>query len=139
MIVVGRGLAFRSHGSARSSVTFLVAALARGHDPALQQLYTRHAGAVYASARAVSADHDLAGAVVADVFRDLSRSADGLERSDAPLRPWLVAQAHRRPGEGLLRSHQHRRRSACDALRALEALGADERDAIEIARLPGHL
>jgi RNA polymerase sigma-70 factor (ECF subfamily) len=139
----------------------LVLAVARYRREGLAEVYRRHAGAVYALARKVTADGHLAEEVVQDVFLALWRDPERFDADRGSLRSFLLAQAHGKAVD-VVRSEASRRgredrearlraesgydieREVWDmavAERVRDAVGAlrpEERRAIELAYFGGH-
>jgi RNA polymerase sigma-70 factor (ECF subfamily) len=145
---------------ALSSDAALVVAIGRWRQEALAEAYRRHAGAVFALARRVLADAQLAEEVVQEVFLRLWDHPDRFDPGRGTLRSFLLAQCHGRAVD-IVRSEESRRaREARDhreraeagydlehevwdlavAEHVREALGSlpeDERRAIELAYFGG--
>jgi RNA polymerase sigma-70 factor, ECF subfamily len=139
----------------------LVLAVARYRREGLAEAYRRHAGAVFALARRVTADSHLAEEVVQDVFLGLWRQPDRFDADRGSLRSFLLSQAHGKAVD-LVRSESSRRRreerearlraeSGYDIERevwdmavaervrsAVGSLRPEERRAIELAYFGGH-
>jgi RNA polymerase sigma-70 factor, ECF subfamily len=139
----------------------LVLAVARYRREGLAEVYRRHAGAVYALARKVTADGHLAEEVVQDVFLSLWRAPERFDADRGSLRSFLLAQAHGKAVD-VVRSETSRRgreqrearlraesgydieREVWDmavAERVRDAVGTlrpEERRAIELAYFGGH-
>ncbi len=142
------------------SDTTLVVAVARYRHDALAEVYRRHAGAVFGLARRLLSDTTLAEEVVQEVFLRLWNAPDRFDAARGTLRSYLLAQTHGRAvdllrSEGARRSREDRdARATVDAgydierevadwatagtvRRALDALPAAERHAIELAYFGG--
>ena len=74
----------------------LVAEVGAGDEEALAELYRRHAGHVFALARRILSDTELAEDVVASVFVALWRTPAGYEVGGGSLRAHLLMDARRR-------------------------------------------
>jgi RNA polymerase sigma-70 factor, ECF subfamily len=102
---------------AQSSDASLVTAVERQQMGALEELFRRHGGAVLALARRVTRDPHRAEEICQTVFTELWRVPERFDPERGALRPWLLAQAHRR-GVDLVRSETARqRRQERDAAR----------------------
>jgi RNA polymerase sigma-70 factor (ECF subfamily) len=145
---------------ALSSDAALVVAIGRWRQEALAEAYRRHAGAVFALARRVLVDTQLAEEVVQEVFLRLWDHPDRFDPGRGTLRSFLLAQCHGRAVD-IVRSEESRRaREARDhreqaeagydlehevwdltvaehVREALDALPEDERRAIELAYFGG--
>ena len=93
----------------RSSDDELVVAVAQGHPAALELIYQRHGGAIYALARRVLAEDSLAEEVVQEVFLKLWQEPARFDPQRGALRSYLYRQAHSRAVERI-RSEEARRR-----------------------------
>jgi len=145
---------------ALASDAALVVAIGRWRQDALAEAYRRHAGAVFALARRVLADPQLAEEVVQEVFLRLWDHPDRFDPGRGSLRSYLLAQCHGRSVD-LIRSEEsrkareardHRERAeagydlehevwdlavAGHVREALDALPVDERRCIELAYFGG--
>jgi RNA polymerase sigma-70 factor, ECF subfamily len=149
-----------SNELALSSDAALVVAIGRWREDALSEAYRRHAGAVFALARRVLVDPQLAEEVVQEVFLRLWDHPDRFDPGRGSLRSFLLAHCHGRAVD-MIRSEESRRaREARDhreraeagydlehevwdlavaehVREALDALPDDERRAIELAYFGG--
>ena len=139
----------------------LVVAVGRYRQEALAEAYRRHAGAVYALARRLLNEQNLAEEVVQEVFFRLWDAPEKFDAARGSLRSYLLAQCHGRSVD-LIRSEQSRRKREVKEHRqraeagydvehevwdlavaehvreALVDLPEDERKAIELAYFRGH-
>jgi RNA polymerase sigma-70 factor (ECF subfamily) len=138
----------------------LVVAIGRYRDDALAEAYRRHAGAVFGLARRILGDAGQAEDITQEVFLQLWDSPDRYDPERGSLRTFLLTVTHGRAVD-LVRSREARlRREERDARaaranpayerelddlvladqvsRALAALPAAERAAIELAYFGGH-
>ena len=150
-----------SAGLKDASDASLVVAIGRYRDDALAEVYRRHAGAVFALARRVVGDRELAEEVVQEVFLRLWNAPDKFDPARGSLRSYLLAHAHGRAVDLLRSESSRRRREENDARRTAEAgydvehevwdlavadhvkaaidvLPEGERRAIELAYFRGH-
>jgi RNA polymerase sigma-70 factor (ECF subfamily) len=74
----------------------LIARLAAGDEPALVEIYRRHAGLVFGLARRLLADDTLAEDVTQEVFVYLWQQPQRYDPDRGSLRSWLGLLAHRR-------------------------------------------
>jgi RNA polymerase sigma-70 factor, ECF subfamily len=139
----------------------LVVAIGRYRDDALAEVYRRHAGAVFALARRVMNDRELAEEVVQEVFLRLWNAPDKFDPARGSLRSYLLAHTHGRAVDFLRSESSRKRREESDARRAAEGgydlehevwdlavadhvkaaidlLPEGERQAIELAYFRGH-
>lgn len=115
----------------------LVVAIARYHDDALAELYRRHAGAVYALARRVLWDPQLAEEVVQEVFVRIWTLPERYDPDRGSIRSYLLTQAHGRAVD-MLRSEGSRKiREQKDALQTAEAGYDLEREVWDLALADG--
>ena len=139
----------------------LVVAVGRYRQEALAEAYRRHAGAVFALARRLLNEQNLAEEVVQEVFFRLWDAPEKFDAARGSLRSYLLAQCHGRAVD-LIRSEQSRRQREVKEHRqraeagydvehevwdlavaehvreALVDLPEDERKAIELAYFRGH-
>ena len=139
----------------------LVVAVGRYRQEALAEAYRRHAGAVFALARRLLNEQNLAEEVVQEVFFRLWDAPEKFDAARGSLRSYLLAQCHGRSVD-LIRSEQSRRKREVKEHRqraeagydvehevwdlavaehvreALVDLPEDERKAIELAYFRGH-
>ena len=139
----------------------LVVAVGRYRQEALAEAYRRHAGAVFALARRLLNEQNLAEEVVQEVFFRLWDAPEKFDAARGSLRSYLLAQCHGRSVD-LIRSEQSRRQREVKEHRqraeagydvehevwdlavaehvreALVDLPEDERKAIELAYFQGH-
>ena len=99
----------------------LVVAIGRYHDDALAEVYRRHAGAVFALARRVVNDRQLAEEVVQEVFLKLWNAPDKFDPSRGSLRSYLLAHAHGRSVDLLRSESSRKRREETDARKSAES------------------
>lgn len=145
---------------ALASDAALVVAIGRWREDALAEAYRRHAGAVFALAKRVLVDRQLAEEVVQEVFLRLWDHADRFDPGRGSLRSYLLAQCHGRAVD-IIRSEESRRAreardhreraeagydlehevwdlAVADHVReALDALPPEERTVIELAYFGG--
>jgi RNA polymerase sigma-70 factor (ECF subfamily) len=93
----------------------LVAAMVNGSEPALERLYDRHSGAVFASAMQTSRDEWLATEVVQETFLTLWDHADRFDPNRGELRSWLMTIARNRSIDRLRAAGRHERASSFSA------------------------
>ena len=106
---------------ALASDAALVVAIGRWREDALAEAYRRHAGAVFALAKRVLVDRELAEEVVQEVFLRLWDHADRFDPGRGTLRSYLLAQCHGRAVD-IIRSEESRRaRDARDHRERAEA------------------
>ena len=144
-----------------ASDTNLVLGMARYQQDALAEAYRRHAGAVFALARRVLGDPQIAEEVVQEVFLRLWNNPDRFDPDRGSLRSFLLAQTHGRAVDVIRSDSSRRRREEREAREAAESgydvehevwdlavadhvrdaiatLPVDERRAIELAYFGGH-
>ena len=98
----------------------LVVAIGRYRDDALAEVYRRHAGAVFALARRVVNDKQLAEEVVQEVFLRLWNAPDKFDPARGSLRSYLLAHTHGRAVDMLRSEASRKRREEADARNAAE-------------------
>ena len=111
----------------------LAAAVSRARAEALEEIYRRHAPAVYALACRLSGAAARAEAVVVEVFVDLWSGSDRFEPDEETLRSYLLARTYGVMAEEVAAAGGGR--SADPS--AWTGLSDDQRQAIELARFPG--
>ena len=111
----------------------LAAAVSRASVKALEEIYRRHAAAVYALARRLLGDPTRAAAVLSQVFLDLWSDSDPFEPDEECLRSYLLARTYRIAAEEVASAGSRRTAAAS----AWAALPEEERQAIELACFPG--
>ena len=138
----------------------LVTAVCRGHQPALAELYRRHAGSLFSMAFRVLRRRELAEEVVQGVFTRLWTRPELYDPTRGALRSYLLTQAHSRAVdlvrvELARRAREQRHATATpptyefeeevlnlqvgqDLRQALEDLSEVERTAIELAYFGAH-
>jgi RNA polymerase sigma-70 factor, ECF subfamily len=98
----------------------LVVAIGRYRDDALAEVYRRHAGAVFALARRVVNDKQMAEEVVQEVFLRLWNAPDKFDPARGSLRSYLLAHTHGRAVDLLRSESSRKRREEKDARHAAE-------------------
>ncbi len=101
----------------------LAARVARGETPAFEQLYDRHAGAVYGMVRQVLRDPTQSEDVAQEVWVEAWRTAARFDPDRGSYRAWIVVMARRR---------------AIDRVRSVTAAGAREERAAVADWSPPH-
>jgi RNA polymerase sigma-70 factor (ECF subfamily) len=105
-------------GGPTPSDAALMEQLARRVPEALEQLYDRHARAVFSLALRIAQQAALAEEIVQDVFLQLWRNAHQYQQDRGPLGPWLLTMTRNRALDHLRlkREKQRRREDAFDAV-----------------------
>ena len=98
----------------------LVVGLARYQQPALGEIYRRHAGAVFGLAKRLLDDQAKAEEIVQEVFLRLWNQPERFEPERGSLRSYLLAQTHGRSVDMLRSDTSRRRREERDAREAAE-------------------
>lgn len=111
----------------------LVLAVARYRTEGLAEAYRRHAGAVYALARRVTADPSLAEDVVQEVFLGLWRDPERFDPDRGSLRSWLLAQAHGKSVDLVRAESSRKKREEREARLRAEAGYDIEREVWDLA------
>lgn len=110
----------------------LVVAVARWRQDALEEVYRRHAGPVYALACRVCGDRDQAADVTQEVFVAFWNDPERFDSDRANLRSYLMMLAHSRSVD-LVRSESSRRRREA-GVSAFEAVVDElEREVLDLA------
>jgi RNA polymerase sigma-70 factor (ECF subfamily) len=115
---------------AQSSDASLVIAVGRQSIAALEELFRRHGGAVLGLARRVTNDAHRAEDVCQTVFTDLWWVPERYDPERGALRPWLLAQAHRRSVDIVRSETARRRRQERDAALSFPSLVVDDVEAV---------
>ena len=105
---------------AASSDASLVVGLARYQQPALGEIYRRHAGAVFGLAKRLLGDQAKAEEIVQEVFLRIWNQPDRFDPERGSLRSYLLAQTHGRSVDVLRADTSRRRREERDAREAAE-------------------
>jgi RNA polymerase sigma-70 factor (ECF subfamily) len=139
----------------------LISTITCGGDIGLDELYRRHAAAVYGLAWRVLKSASEAEDITQEVFLRLWRQPDRFDPARGTLRSFLLTQAHARAVDAIRTLNARRLREAGDACpranaeydlfheywelnrvgyvaRALQEIPAEERRAIELAFFDGH-
>jgi RNA polymerase sigma-70 factor (ECF subfamily) len=139
----------------------LVVAVARFREPALAEIYRRHADAAFGLAVRILRDHTLAEEVVQEVFVRLWNDPEKFDPGRGTLRSYLMTNVHSRAIDILRAENSRRTREtrrdflslapdydlerevweltvAEQVRQAIETLSDDERRAIELAYFGGH-
>jgi RNA polymerase sigma-70 factor (ECF subfamily) len=151
----------RMQGLPEAGDAALVVAIGRWREDALAEVYRRHSGAVFALARRLLGDLNMAEEVLQEVFLRLWRAPERFDAERGSLRSYLLAQTHGRSVDLLRSETSRRRREERDARQRAESvddierevmnltladrvkevvagLPAEERRAIELAYFGGH-
>jgi RNA polymerase sigma-70 factor (ECF subfamily) len=140
----------------------LVVAIARGSEQALEEIYRRHAGALYSLGRRVTRNDDLAAEIVQEIFVRLWATPERFDPERGSLRAFLLADVHGRAVDAVRSEVARRRREERELLlrpvdrapsledeaveratsrelrESLDGLAENERRAIELAYFGGH-
>jgi RNA polymerase sigma-70 factor (ECF subfamily) len=107
--------------------------VARGHAPAFETVYDRHAGAAFSLAYRMVGKRAVAEDVVQEAFLNLWRSGARYERTRGSVRTWVLGIVHHRAIDALRRATVHdKRRTGDEGIE--ERLEATERTDVEAAR-----
>ncbi|MGH2654109.1 MAG: sigma-70 family RNA polymerase sigma factor [Actinomycetota bacterium] len=107
----------------------LVVAVARFREEALEEIYRRHAGAVFGLARRVLLDAALAEEVLQEVFLALWRSPERFDPDRGKLRSYLLVLTHRRSVDLVRSEDARRKREEREVAMSPDVLGDVEREA----------
>jgi RNA polymerase sigma-70 factor (ECF subfamily) len=124
-------LAIASDGS-------LVLGLARYHQPALGEVYRRHAGAVFGLAKRLLNDTAKAEEIVQEVFLRLWNQPEKFDPERGSLRSFLLSQTHGRAVDALRSDIARRRREERDAREAATGGYDIDREVWDMA-MAGHV
>jgi RNA polymerase sigma-70 factor (ECF subfamily) len=124
-------LAIASDGS-------LVLGLARYHQPALGEVYRRHAGAVFGLAKRLLNDTAKAEEIVQEVFLRLWNQPEKFDPERGSLRSFLLSQTHGRAVDALRSDIARRRREERDAREAATGGYDVDREVWDMA-MAGHV
>lgn len=116
----------------------LVLALARYQQPALGEVYRRHAGAVFGLSKRLLNDQAKAEEVVQEVFLRLWNQPERFDPERGSLRSFLLAQAHSRSVDVLRAETSRRKREERDAREAAHGGYDLDREVWDMA-LAGHV
>jgi RNA polymerase sigma-70 factor (ECF subfamily) len=111
----------------------LVIAIGRLREDALDEVYRRHAGAVYGLGRRILAESSLSEELVQEVFLRLWNEPERFDPERGSLRSFLLAQAHGRAVDVLRSDTSRRRREERDARRTAEAGYDIEHEVLDLA------
>jgi RNA polymerase sigma-70 factor (ECF subfamily) len=105
----------------------------RGHAPAFEVVYDRHAGVAFSLAYRMCAQRAVAEDIVQEAFLSLWRSGARYDRTRGSVRTWILGIVHNRAIDALRRSAvRERGRVSNEGLE--ERLAASERTDLEVAR-----
>ena len=96
----------------------LVVAVAKGHEPALAEIYGRHSAPVMALARRLLRSQAMAEEVAQEVFVRLWNAPEKYDADRGSLRAYLLTQTHGRSLDMLRSETSRRQREERDAVRA---------------------
>ena len=122
----------RMQGLREAGDAALVVAIARWREEALAEVYRRHSGAVFALARRLLADREMAEEVLQEVFLRLWRAPERFDAGRGSLRSYLLAQTHGRSIDMLRSDTSRRRREERDARDRAESVDDVEREAMNL-------
>jgi RNA polymerase sigma-70 factor (ECF subfamily) len=111
----------------------LLARLCAGDDRALAVVYDEHAAVVFATARRVTVNEQLARDVTQDVFVGLWEAPDRVDLARGPLRAYLRTVAHRRAVDAVRRSERRARAESVATTTPASAASIDRIDGPEDA------
>ena len=114
----------------------LVRQLIEGSQDALEGLYDRHAGTVFAAALQVSRDRGTAAEVVQETFLTLWNRAERFDPSRGALSTWLLAIARNRAIDRLRAAARHERAATFSSFGRGEA---DDQSTVEWLMSSGEL
>ncbi len=103
----------------QASDAVLVMAISRWNEPALAEVYHRHASAVYSLARRVTGDRATAEEIVQEVFLKLWNAPERFDPDRGRLRTFLLAQTHGRSVDRVRSEVARHRRESDDARQEL--------------------
>ena len=110
----------------------LVVAIGRWREEALAEVYRRHSGAVFALARRLLGDREMAEEVLQEVFLRLWRAPERFDPERGSLRSYLLAQTHGRSVDLLRSETSRRRREERDARQRAESVDDIEREVMNL-------